>query len=156
MNEHTHDWWMRQAYRYALVAKGNDEIPIGAVVVHDEMLVGSGYNQTISNQDPTAHAEIIALREAARTLGNYRLNDVSLYVTVEPCLMCAGAMIHARIGTLIYGTPEPRTGAVRSVICTLNHPSFNHRVSIVSGVLERESRTLMQEFFQNRRPVVVP
>ena len=156
MNEHTHDWWMRQAYRHALIAKDNGEVPIGAVIVHDDMLIGSGYNKTISNQDPTAHAEIVALREAARTLGNYRLNGVSLYVTVEPCLMCAGAMIHARIGTLIYGTPEPRTGAVHSVICALNHPSLNHRVSIVSGMLERESRTLMQEFFQNKRLAVVP
>ena len=156
MSGQTHDWWMRQAHRHALLARDADEVPVGAVVVHDGRLVGSGYNLSIGTADPTAHAEIIALRDAARTLGNYRLSGATLYVTVEPCLMCAGALVHARIGTLVYGAPEPRAGAVRSVIRALDHPSLNHRVSVVSGVLETESRTLMQEFFRNRRSAVAP
>ena len=156
MSGQTHDWWMRQAHRQALLARDADEVPVGAVVVHSGRLVGSGYNLSISTADPTAHSEIIALRDAARTLGNYRLNGATLYVTVEPCLMCAGALVHARIGTLVYGAPEPRAGAVRSVMRALDHPSLNHRVSVESGVLETESRMLMQEFFRDRRSTVAP
>ena len=156
MSGQTHNWWMRQAHRQALLARDADEVPVGAVVVHNGRLVGSGYNLSISTADPTAHAEIIALRDAARTLGNYRLSGATLYVTVEPCLMCAGALVHARIGTLVYGAPEPRAGVVRSVMRALDHASLNHRVSVVSGVLETESRMLMQEFFRDRRSTIAP
>ena len=156
MNGQAHDRWMREAHRRAVQAQEVGEVPVGAVVVHAGRLVGAGFNQPIRTADPTAHAEIMALRDAARTLGNYRLSGVTLYATVEPCLMCAGALVHARIATLVYGAPEPRAGAVRSVMRALEHPSFNHCVLVVSGVLEEECRALIQKFFRDRRPAVAP
>ena len=129
MNGQTHDGWMREALRRAVEAREAGEVPVGAVVVDAGRLVGAGFNQPIRTADPTAHAEIMALRDAARTLDNYRLSGATLYVTVEPCLMCAGALVHARIASLVYGTPEPRAGAVRSVMRALDHPSLNHRVA---------------------------
>ena len=146
-----HAGWMRLAYAEALRALDAGEVPVGAVVVSDRQVVGVGYNQPIRAGDPTAHAEIVALRDAAKTAENYRLTGATLYVTVEPCLMCAGAIIHARVGTLVYGTPESRTGAIRSVMRVLDHPSLNHRVEVITDVLADESRTLMQRFFQARR-----
>lgn len=146
-----HVGWMRLAYAEALRALDAGEVPVGAVVVSDRQVVGVGYNQSIRAGDPTAHAEIVALRDAAKTAENYRLTGATLYVTVEPCLMCAGAIIHARVGTLVYGTPEPRTGAIRSVMRVLDHPSLNHRLEVVADVLADESRTLMQRFFRARR-----
>ena len=120
-------------------------------MVRGQRVVGVGFNQPIGAGDPTAHAEVVALRDAARALGNYRLSDTTLYVTVEPCLMCAGALVHARVATLVYGAEEPRTGAVRSVMRALDHPALNHRVRVISGVLEPECRVLMQTFFRRRR-----
>jgi tRNA(adenine34) deaminase len=127
------------------------EVPVGAVVVAEGRIVGRGYNQPISAGDPTAHAEIVALRDAARAVGNYRLTGSRLYVTVEPCLMCAGALVHARVGTLVYGTAEPKAGAIVSAFRAYDHPTLNHRVAVVAGVLEAECRDLVQRFFRERR-----
>lgn len=143
--------FMREALAQAALAEAAGEVPIGAVVVQDKTIVGRGFNRPISAGDPTAHAEILALREAARALNNYRLTSVRLYVTVEPCLMCVGALVHARVGTLIYGAAEPKAGAVVSAMCALNHPTLNHRVEVVSGVLAAECREIVQRFFQTRR-----
>jgi tRNA(adenine34) deaminase len=121
------------------------------VVVVDDEVVGEGYNRPISTSDPTAHAEVVAMRQAATRLGNYRLSGATLVVTLEPCLMCVGAMVHARIGTVVYGTPEPRTGGLGSAIAAHETPGLNHRVAVVSGVLEDDCRRLMQDFFRARR-----
>ncbi len=142
---------MQAALVEARKAMVMDEVPIGAVVSLDGVIVSSAFNQPISTVDPTAHAEIQALRAAAQAIGNYRLTGAILCVTVEPCAMCVGAMVHARIGTLIYGAPEPKTGAVHSTLALLEHPSWNHRVSVISGVMEEESRALMQAFFKKKR-----
>ena len=127
------------------------EVPIGAVVAIDGAIVGRGFNQPISSGDPTAHAEIVAIREAARRTGNYRLTGAALCVTIEPCLMCVGALVHARIGTLVYGAAEPRTGAVISTVRAGELPGHNHRFEVVCGVREAECRELMQAFFRDRR-----
>ena len=142
---------MREALLEAARAEAAGEVPVGAVVVSGSGIVGRGFNQPIMSGDPTAHAEIVALREAARALGNYRLTGVRLYVTVEPCLMCVGAIVHARVGTLVYGAPEPKAGAVSSAMSALNHPALNHRVEVVAGVLEDDCRALLQRFFRERR-----
>jgi tRNA(adenine34) deaminase len=143
--------FMREALAEASRAEAAGEVPVGAVVVADGVVIGRGFNQPRGAVDPTAHAEVVALREAARTLGNYRLTGVRLYVTVEPCLMCVGAIVHARVGTLIYGAPEPKAGAVASAMLLLDHPALNLRVEVVAGVLEDECRAVMQRFFQSRR-----
>jgi len=134
-------------------ARGRDagEVTIGAVVAVNGAIVGRGFNQPISSGDPTAHAEIVAIRDAARTAGNYRLTGATLCVTIEPCLMCVGALVHARIGTLVYGAAEPRTGAIVSTVRGGELPGHNHRFEIVSGVRETECRELMQTFFKTRR-----
>jgi tRNA(adenine34) deaminase len=142
---------MRQALAEARKGLDAGEVPIGAVVAIDGRVVGAGYNQPIGAVDPSAHAEILALRAAARATGNYRLTGATLCVTVEPCAMCVGAIVHARIGTLVFGAPEPKTGAVCSTQPLLDHPSWNHRVEVVSGVLESECRDLVRGFFQERR-----
>jgi len=142
---------MREALVLADEAAAAGEVPVGAVVVVDGEIVGTGHNQPIGARDPTAHAEIVALREAARRVGNYRLTGATLYVTVEPCLMCVGAMVHARIGTLVFGAAEPKAGAVVSTQQALDHPALNHRVAVVAGVLADESRARMQQFFRDRR-----
>jgi tRNA(adenine34) deaminase len=142
---------MRQALALADAAAAAGEVPVGAVVVLDGQVVGRGHNQPISTHDPTAHAEIAALREAARAVENYRLPGATLYVTVEPCLMCVGAAIHARVSTIVYGASEPRAGAVESSQRVWEHPSLNHRVTIVSGVLAAECRQRMRAFFLERR-----
>ncbi len=144
-------WFMREALREAERAGESGEVPVGAVVVQGSAIVGRGRNQPITAVDPTAHAEVVALRDAARTLGNYRLIGVRLYVTIEPCLMCVGAMVHARVGTLLFGTREPKAGAVVSSQQALEHPALNHRVEVVEGILADESRDLLQRFFQARR-----
>ncbi len=143
--------WMREALAEARVARGRGEVPVGAVVVLDGAVVGRGSNQPIHATDPTAHAEIVALRDAARNVDNYRLTDVALYVTVEPCLMCAGALVHARVGRLVFGAAEPKAGAVRSTMRALDHPALNHRVEVSGGVLEPECTRLMRAFFADRR-----
>ena len=146
-----HEHFMREAQREARKALAAGEVPMGAVLVLDERVVGVGFNQPIGSADPTAHAEIVALREAAREVGNYRLTGATLYVTVEPCLMCVGAIVHARIGTLVYGAPEARAGAVRSAMRALDHPALNHRVEVIQGVLDEECRQIVQGFFRKRR-----
>jgi len=142
---------MRDALDEARKAWDVGEVPVGAVVVVEARVVGRGFNQPISADDPTAHAEIVALRDAARAVGNYRLTGCRLYVTVEPCLMCAGALVHARVGTLVYGAPEPKAGAIVSAFRAYDHPALNHRVEVVAGVLESECRELVQRFFRERR-----
>jgi tRNA(adenine34) deaminase len=127
------------------------EVPIGAVIAVADEIVGRGFNQPIGAGDPTAHAEIVAIRDAARRVGNYRLTGATLCVTIEPCLMCVGALVHARIGTLVYGAAEPKSGAVASTVRGGELPGHNHRFAVVAGVREEECRNLMQEFFKLRR-----
>ena len=143
--------WMLAALVLARQAAQHNEVPVGAVVISDNQIVGRGFNQPIGRHEPTAHAEIIALRDAARALGNYRLPGCTMVVTVEPCTMCAGALVHARIEQLIFGAKEPRAGAVCSSARVLDNPGLNHKVTVVDGVLEKESRALMSAFFQGRR-----
>lgn len=142
---------MRRALGLAARAADDGEVPVGAVVVVDGQVVGEGWNQPISTSDPTAHAEVVAMRAAAQHLRNYRLSGATLVVTVEPCLMCVGAMVHARIGTVVYGAQEPRAGALGSSIAAHEAPGLNHRLSVVGGVLDGECRALMQAFFRDRR-----
>ena len=142
---------MREAQREAREALAAGEVPVGAVVVLDGRVVGAGFNQPIGRADPTAHAEIVALRVAAREVGNYRLTGATLYATVEPCVMCVGAIVHARVGTLVYGASEPKAGAVRSAMRALDHPALNHRVEVIEGVLDEECGQIMQDFFRDRR-----
>jgi len=143
--------WMDEALRCAQRALEIGEVPIGAVVVVDGKIVGRGYNRNITDSDPTAHAEIVALREAAALLGNHRLGTCDLFVTIEPCSMCAGAMVHSRIKRLVYGSDDPKAGAVQSVLQVLNHPQLNHQIEVRSGVLAGRSAELLQSFFRNRR-----
>ncbi len=148
------DWdvhWMRQAIAAAHEAESRGEIPVGTCVVSAGKLLAVSGNRTRTDVDPTAHAEIVALREAARTVGNYRLTDALVYSTIEPCAMCAGALIQARVKRLIYGAPDERAGAVRSKFRVCDTEFLNHRMEITSGVLEDECRELMQEFFRSRR-----
>lgn len=134
-------------------ARDAGEVPIGAVVAIDGAIVGRGFNQPIASHDPTAHAEIVAIRDAARAVGNYRLTGAVLCVTIEPCLMCVGALVHARIGTLVFGAAEPKAGAVISTVRGGELPGHNHRFEVVSGVCETECRAVIQEFFKTRRGV---
>ncbi len=150
-SELQHAGFMRLALEQARAAHLADEVPVGAVVVVEGEVVGSGHNQPIGLQDPTAHAEIIALRAAARRLENYRLTGATLYVTVEPCLMCVGAMVHARIDTVVFGATEPKAGALVSTQRAHEHPALNHRLKVVGGVLEDECREVVQAFFRDRR-----
>ena len=142
---------MRAALTEARKAMASNEVPIGAVIAVGEEIVAAGFNQPISTVDPTAHAEIRALRAAAQKIGNYRLTGATLCVTVEPCAMCVGAMVHARIGALVYGAAEPKTGAVRSTMKLIDDPSWNHRIVVVAGVMADECRELIQEFFREKR-----
>ena len=142
---------MRYALNRAIEAGERGEVPVGAIVVVDANIVSEGFNQPIATHDPTAHAEIVAIRRAAAQIGNYRLTGASLYVTIEPCQMCVGAMVHARIARLIYGAAEPKAGAIESAMRAHEHPSLNHRIDVSGGVLAEESRELMQAFFQDRR-----
>ncbi len=142
---------MRFALELAGEAERRGEVPVGSVVVLDGAVIGRGFNQPIAASDPTAHAEIVAMRDAGRRLGNYRLTGATLYVTIEPCQMCVGAMIHARIARLVYGTREPKAGAIDSAMRAHEHPSLNHRMDAIGGVLEEECRAVMQEFFRKRR-----
>ena len=142
---------MAAALEEANCAREAGEVPIGAVVSLGGEIIGRGFNQPISSGDPTAHAEIVAIRDAAKRIGNYRLTGATLCVTIEPCLMCVGALVHARIGTLVYGAPEPKSGAVASTVRGGELPGHNHRFEVVSGVREAECRGLMQAFFSHRR-----
>jgi tRNA(adenine34) deaminase len=144
-----HVKWMRVALELADEAAALDEVPVGAVVVSEGREVGRGFNRPITTQDPSAHAEIVALREAGATLGNYRLPGTTLYVTVEPCTMCAGALVHARVETLVFGVREPKAGAVLSQ--DRLQDTLNHRFEVIEGVLEAECRERLQTFFARRR-----
>ena len=143
--------YMHLAIAQAQAAALRGEVPVGALVVLDDRILAAAGNRTITDCDPTAHAEIVALREAARKAENYRLIGASLYVTVEPCAMCAGALVQARVARLVYGADEPKGGAVRTCMRVLDSPALNHRVEIVSGVLAEESVRLLQSFFSERR-----
>lgn len=142
---------MRHALELARQAEANGEVPVGAILVRDGRIIGRGANAPIAQNDPTAHAEILALRAAARAAGNYRLPGSTLYVTMEPCPMCAGALVHARVARLVYAAPDPRVGAAGSVFDIVRAPEVNHRVEVTGGVLEDESRALLQGFFRARR-----
>jgi tRNA(adenine34) deaminase len=143
--------WMEEALRLAVRAEVADEVPVGAVVVCEGNIVGRGWNQVVSAGDPTAHAEIVAMREAAHALGNYRLSGCQLFVTLEPCAMCAGAIVHARIARLVYGARDPKAGAVGGIMEVLNHPKLNHRVEVTEGVLGGRCMEILQAFFRERR-----
>lgn len=142
---------MRLALAQAALALAANEVPIGAVLVLDGVVIGAGYNQPITAHDPTAHAEVVALRAAAASLANYRLTGSTMYVTVEPCLMCVGAMVHARVGTVVYGATEPRSGAIVSMTSAHEFSGLNHRLAVMGGVLEDECRAIIQAFFKERR-----
>jgi tRNA(adenine34) deaminase len=143
--------WIKEALRCARRALEVNEVPVGAVVVHDGEIVGRGFNRNIIDHDPSAHAEMIALREAGTALGNHRLGGCDLFATIEPCAMCAGALVHARIRRLVYGADDPKAGAVHSVMQVVNHPSLNHVMEVRGGVLAGECAELLQDFFRRRR-----
>ena len=142
---------MEEALRCAQRALEMGEVPVGAIVVCEGRVVGRGWNRNLADSDPTAHAEIIALREAGASVGNHRLGDCELFATIEPCAMCAGALIHARIRRLVYGADDPKAGAVHSVLQVLNHPQLNHRMDVRGGVLAGRSAEILQEFFREKR-----
>lgn len=147
----SHETFMEAAIAQARLGLDAGEVPIGAVVVVNGDIVSLAYNQPITSVDPTAHAEVIVLRAAARALGNYRLTDATVYVTLEPCLMCVGALVHARVREVVYGAPEPKTGALVSTMRALETPGLNHRFAFAGGVLEEQCRGLVQEFFRAKR-----
>jgi tRNA(adenine34) deaminase len=142
---------MRAAIEQAQLGLAAGEVPIGAVLVVNGEIVSRAFNQPIGAVDPTAHAEVLVLRSAARRVGNYRLTDATVYVTLEPCLMCVGALVHARVREVVYGAAEPKTGALTSTIQALDSPGLNHRFGVVGGILEEECRDLIQRFFQDKR-----
>ena len=142
---------MATALNEARLAAEAGEVPIGAVVARDGQIIARGQNRVLRDLDPTAHAEIVALREAAEAAGNYRLTDCTLYVTLEPCAMCAGAMIHARLDRLVFAAADPKAGAVGSVLVVVNHPQLNHKMTVEQGILAEESAELLRTFFRERR-----
>jgi len=152
----THQFWMQHALTLADRAAAEGEVPVGAVLVHQGVCVGEGWNRSISLQDPSAHAEILALRTAAQHLGNYRLPDCCLYVTLEPCVMCAGAMIHARIQQVVFAAYDPKTGAAGSVFNVLGDPRHNHPIRCLGGVLAAQSTARLQAFFRAKRVAARP
>ena len=143
--------YLREAIVEANDAEANGEVPVGAIVVHGDKIIGRGQNRVLRDSDPTAHAEIVALRHAGLHLRNYRLTDCTLYVTLEPCAMCAGAILHARVTRLVYAAPDPKAGACGSVLSVMNHPLLNHKVAVTSNLLAEECSTLLTSFFRNRR-----
>lgn len=149
MNNDEH--YMSRALELAQIAFDASEVPIGAVVVYEDEIVGEGYNQTISTLDPSAHAEMVAIRQAAKTIGNYRLVGCTVYVTLEPCTMCTGLLVHGRISRLVYGATEPKAGAIVSALLIENQSHFNHQFNIVSGVLAQPCADIMRRFFKQRR-----
>lgn len=151
LQESQDEYFMALAIEQAKKADALNEVPVGAIVVLDGDIIGEGYNQPISGCDPTAHAEIIALRQAAKNVQNYRLVDADLYVTIEPCTMCAGAIVHSRIRRLVYGATEPKAGVAESQQTIFTQPYFNHRVEVVSGVLLQQCTEVVQQFFKRRR-----
>jgi len=151
MVETNHQRWMEKALELARKAEAVGEVPVGAVIVKDNQLIAEGWNQPITTNDATSHAEIMAMREAGKKLNNYRLVDTIMYVTLEPCSMCVGAMIHARVGKVIFGAAEPRSGALGGAFNLLEANGHNHLFDFEGGVLAKESRVLLQRFFQSRR-----
>jgi len=147
----TDRYWMQQALLQAQLGAKEEEVPIGAILVKDNEIISAAYNQPIASVDPTAHAEILCIREAAKIIDNYRLLDTTLYVTLEPCSMCAGAIIQARIPRVIYAAAEPRSGAAGSIFNILQNPQLNHRVAVESGLLADDSAALLRQFFKARR-----
>ena len=147
----TKEDFMHAALEQARLGLAAGEVPVGAVLVIDDRIVARAFNQPIGAVDPTAHAEVLVLREAARALGNYRLTEASVYVTVEPCLMCVGALVHARVREVVYGATEPKTGALVSAVRALEQSGLNHRFTVTGGVLEAECRAIIQEFFREKR-----
>ena len=143
--------FMARALELARHAQSSGEVPVGAVIVKDNQIIAEGWNQPIVTHDPSAHAELLAMREAAQVLKNYRLIDTTLYVTLEPCAMCAGAMVHARVKRLVYAAADPRAGASGSVFNIVQHDALNHRMEVMGGVMESECATLLREFFRTRR-----
>lgn len=146
-----HQVFMAQAIIEAQKADVKNEVPVGAVVVLDDKIIGRGFNQPISSCDPCAHAEVLALRDAAKNIQNYRLSDATLYVTIEPCTMCAGAIIHSRVAKLVYGATEPKSGVVQSQEQIFEKPYFNHQLEVVGGVMAEECTAVIQAFFKRRR-----
>ncbi|EJG0602597.1 tRNA adenosine(34) deaminase TadA [Cronobacter sakazakii] len=149
--EFTHEYWMRHALTLAQRAWDEGEVPVGAVLVHNNQVIGEGWNRPIGRHDPTAHAEIMALRQGGLVLQNYRLLETTLYVTLEPCVMCAGAMVHGRIGTLVFGARDAKTGAVGSLMDITGHPGMNHQVQVIEGILATECSAMLSAFFRQRR-----
>lgn len=149
--EFNHEYWMRHALTLAKRAWDEREVPVGAVLVLNNRVIGEGWNRPIGHHDPTAHAEIMALRQGGLVLQNYRLLDATLYVTLEPCVMCAGAMVHSRIGRVVFGARDAKTGAAGSLMDVLHHPGMNHLVDVTEGVLRDECATLLSDFFRMRR-----
>src|ERR1700694_3588333 len=145
------EFWMEEALRAAQQALQANEVPVGAIVVLGNKIVGRGWNRNLSDHDPSAHAEIVALRSAGAAIGNHRLIGCELFATIEPCAMCAGAMVHARLKRLVYGADDPKAGAVHSVMQVLNHPGLNHRMEVRGGVLAGRCAELLQTFFRDRR-----
>jgi tRNA(adenine34) deaminase len=143
--------WMEEALRMAQRALEAGEVPIGAIIVHQGKIIGRGWNRNLTDNDPTAHAEIVALREAGTAVGNHRLIDCELFATIEPCAMCAGAITHARLKRLVYGADDAKAGAVHSILKVINHPNLNHTIEVHSGVLAGRSAELLQTFFRSRR-----
>ena len=144
-------FFMRAALAEAEAAERDGEVPVGAIVVHDDEIIARGNNRVLRDSDPTAHAEIVAMRAAGAVLGNYRLEGCTLYTTLEPCAMCAGAILHARIARLVYAASDPKAGACGSVLSVMNHPQLNHKVEVVSGLLAEECGTMLTNFFRARR-----
>lgn len=151
MNLMSDELYMEQALREAVRAQALGEVPVGAVVVFDGRIIGRGCNRNITDSDPTAHAENVALREAARAVANHRLPECEMFVTIEPCAMCAGALVHARLKRLVYGADDPKAGAVHSVISVVNHFQLNHQMEVTGGVLAARCQELLQDFFRSRR-----
>jgi tRNA(adenine34) deaminase len=143
--------WMELALEQAALAAASGEVPVGALVIKDGEIIGQGHNRNLLDSDPTAHAEIIALRQAAARLGNHRLTGCTMVATIEPCSMCAGALIHARIARLVYGASDPKAGAAGSTLQVINHPSLNHRMEVTAGVLAEKCSEILQKFFRQKR-----
>lgn len=150
-SELNHEHWMRHALTLARRAWEEGEVPVGAVLVHNNQVIGEGWNRSIGRHDPTAHAEIMALRQGGLVLQNYRLLETTLYVTLEPCVMCAGAMVHGRIGNLVFGARDAKTGAIGSLMDVVGHPGMNHQVMVTEGVLAEECSAMLSDFFRARR-----
>ncbi|WP_455820233.1 tRNA adenosine(34) deaminase TadA [Pseudomonas cerasi] len=151
MTDNNDEFWMRHALHLAQRAWDEGEVPVGAVLVHEGRVIGEGWNRPIGRHDPTAHAEMMAIRQGGKILENYRLLETTLYVTLEPCVMCAGAMVHGRVGRLVYGARDAKTGAAGSLLDVLRHPGMNHQVQIEQGILAEECAALLSNFFRQRR-----